>query len=65
MSDEDQTEENEAKTEEEVPKVKKPKKKSKGYTNNTRNNVFTSVGRCRPGQTVEVPAAEAKDLGLE
>ena len=64
MSDEDQTEENEAKTEEEVPKVKKAKK-SKGYTNNTRNNVFTSVGRCRPGQTVEVPAAEAKDLGLE
>jgi len=55
---------NEAKTEEEVPKVKKAKQ-SKGYTNNTRNNVFTSVGRCRPGQTVEVLAAEAKDLGLE
>ena len=54
-------------TEEVVEEVKeeKPKKKSKGYTNNTRNNVFTSVGRCRPGQTVEVPAAEAKDLGLE
>ena len=35
------------------------------FTNQTTNNIFTSKGRVRPGESVELDAAEAKDCGLE
>ena len=51
----------------EVVKKKAAKKKAvkKIFTNNTRNNIFTSKGKVKPGDMIEVDAAEAKDCGLE
>jgi len=42
----------------------KPKKRGPGrYKNVTTNNVFTEVGRCAPGKSVKLTAAQAKAYG--
>jgi len=41
--------------------VAKPKKRGPGrYKNVTTHNVFTEAGRCSPGQSVKLTAAQAK-----
>lgn len=47
------------------PAAKKPAKDAVvRYINDTTNNVYTSAGRCAPGQAVVIPAAEADKAGL-